>query len=116
MEKNEPKKMEETLEEEGAEGVATATNNIDDVVVDTWDDCHLYEHKMLTYTSSLPSCSVSSGSETAAAGKEAEVEAGTPKPRRLVIQLYQQQTSFRALNTVGLTVWKSVRRPLFRAV
>jgi len=110
--------------------------NIDEVV-DIWDDCHLYEHRLLTYRSSLPRHAlalladrqsqeddehrevaeaskkmIDPISSTSAAGgdhhqglKPAQEDAG----ELLTIELYQHKTSFRALNTVGLTVWKSVR-------
>ncbi len=110
--------------------------NIDEVV-DIWDDCHLYEHRLLTYRSSLSRHAltpladrqsqeddehrevaeaskkmIDPTSSTSAAGgdhhqglKPAQEGAG----ELLAIELYQHKTSFRALNTVGLTVWKSVR-------
>jgi hypothetical protein len=106
-------------------------------VVDIWDDCHLYEHRLLTYRSSLPrhaltpladqqsqeddenrevaeASKIDPTSSTSATGGDDHQEL---QPARedvgelLTIELYQHQTSFRALNTVGLTVWKSVRTP-----
>ncbi|ELR21422.1 uncharacterized protein ACA1_183580 [Acanthamoeba castellanii str. Neff] len=106
--------------------------NIDEVV-DIWDDCHLYEHRLLTYRSSLPrhaltpladqqsqeddenrevaeASKIDPTSSTSATGGDDHQEL---QPARedvgelLTIELYQHQTSFRALNTVGLTVWKS---------
>ncbi len=114
--------------------VVAKVANIDEVV-DIWDDCHLYEHRLVTYRSSLPQHALApladpqsqeddehrevveaskkmiDPTSSAAGGdhhqglKPAQEDAG----ELLTIELYQHKTSFRALNTVGLIVWKSVR-------
>jgi hypothetical protein len=99
-----------------AEEYLDTSNEAIDKVVDEWDDSHHYERKVLVYRSSVPSGLCSPGCKGGQTECKEETPQTTTPPQDasdesapLTIRLYQHQTSFRALNTVGLTVWKSVR-------
>jgi len=74
---------------------------------DQWDQFRFYEKKLIIYRSSLLVCNVATANGTA--GTAASAGQGSSQ-QPLTVRLYQHQASFRALNTVGLTVWKSVHK------